>query len=476
MQHIKEGYLYSLQPGYGNDATVFNAQGTLNSDGTGAAPSTCLGNNSLPTSNGNSKEQTKSGGSKSIAKRGVRKTAMSSAAAKVSIQESRKRYRERIKKEAMETQEKFERVAGEIARLKLEQEQLHCENTVLEIMCRYSESAVNLIRNAAASISTLATDSAWHLKGAAHASMMAIYGELTDTVWEKLLRPSDEQLLKLAKQQGVLSTNRETFVDRLWNVIAEWNSASPAAREIIERKIHYAFETRGRVVRLLLREHPNMIVSAIRFSRTENENQPLSIGGLGSIHSDPRTAVVKRDALFNSEDIIRATLLTEEQRIALLRYWKIYVTHFKKSKGIVEDSTATIDNSMRATKTGALAHEPVGSLYKIATSHIQLQQTSTSLEELSQDEIFARVHLALGCLSVLRPLQLAYFVLMSIPNLDMICDIVTVYKSLLRMEGAAFAVKHDYEITGTTNDGTTNGSAGESGAVDVAALEGGVAE
>jgi hypothetical protein len=108
-------------------------------------------------------------------------------------------------------------------------------------------------------------------------------------------------------------------------------------------------------------------------------------------------------------------------------------------------------------KKGASSPEPIGSLSRIAKSHLALSETSGALINLSHEEMIARVNLGLGCIAVLRPSQQAYVVMMSTPNVDMMCDIVAVYKLLLRMEGAAFALKHDYELYG--------GSGGEGGNV-----------
>ncbi|KAG7668017.1 hypothetical protein Ndes2526B_g01560 [Nannochloris sp. 'desiccata'] len=408
------------------------------SHGTGTAPRPSTENNSpaimMPISNGDSQPKS---GSLSTGKNGVHKP--KNQATKANIQESRRRYRERVKNKANETKERYAKVAEEIARLKLEQEHLQCENTVLESLCKYSESAVNLIRNAAESISTLATGSAWQLKGAAEAKMMAAYGDLVDTVWSKFLRPTDEQLRAMFADGAVKikSVDKDSFLDRLCNAIAQWQTSSPAGREVLERKISYAFETRGRIAKILSREQPAMVESIFRYSNTQTASTQVKSRGA-------------RHKILENEDLIAATVLTEEQRIALLRHWKVYVAHAKNSRGCIEESAATVEESLTAIQTGALSsHEPVGSLSQVARSHLSLRKASNSLEELSNGELIARVNLSIGCIAVLRPLQQAYIMISSLPNADIGRDIVSVYRSLLRLEGADFALKHDYELPGS---------------------------
>ncbi len=381
-----------------------------------------------------------------VKKKGVRRVSKSPIEAKASIQESRKRYRERIKQEGIAAKEKFAKVREEIARLKHEQLQLQCENTVLESMFRYSESAVGLLKNAAASISTLVSDSAHKISTAAHSSLMTVYGEIEDAVWCRILRPSDDQLYRLAMEHVKSSfSHRESFIEKLQAVILEWRNANPTGRDLIERKISYAFETRARLAKYVVLENPALMESIFKSGNITTY----------TTKSAREKAIANRNQLLDHEGLVAATILTEEQRIALRRHWKVYVAHFQKSKGLVDASTVAVEKSLKESLEGELA------VKKWATSHLELQTTSASLDELTYQDMVARVKLALGCLQCLRPMQLAYVVIGALPDYDMICDIVSVYKSLLKMEGAADAygfLKHDYELGGLGGDSNDGAS------------------
>jgi len=420
---------------------TFSMPHPMSSHGTGTAQSASKGNNSpaLPTSNRDSRPNT---GSLSTSKKRVRKPKT-----KLNIQRNRKRYRERVKNQANETKERYAKVAEEIARLKLEQEQLHCERTMLESMCKYSESAVNLVRSAAASISTLATDSAWQLKVAAQAKMMAAYGDIIDTLYSKCLRPTDDQLRAMFAHGAVKikSIHKKSFLDRLCQMITEWQTSSPAGREVLERKLSYAFETRARIAKIVSREQPAMIETIFDFSNklieaTQLEPQDVS-------------AILARRTLLDNEELVVATVLTEEQRIALSRHWKVYLAHDEFSRVRIKESSTTVEQSLTANQTGARpSHQPVGSLAQVARSHLSLLKTSASLEELSNEELIARINLAVDSVAVLRPLQLAYVMISTLPHADTICDVVSMYKSLLRLEGADFVLKYDYEVASDVCD------------------------
>jgi hypothetical protein len=435
MNSIKnEDLLVHLQADYGDNSMLSDPLSMFDSMSheMGAAPSTLKGNSSpaMPTSNRDL--QTKSV-SLSTDEKGVRKPPKRTAT-KLNIQANRKRYRERVKNRANETKERYAKVAEEIAHLKLEQEQLRCQRTVLESMCIYSESAVNLIRNAAASISTLAA-SPWQLQGAAQAKMMAAYGDVVDTVWSKCLRPTDDQLRAMLAHGAVTikSVRKLSLLDRLCNLITEWQTSSPAGREIIERKISYAFETRARLVKIVSREQPAMIETIFDYSKKVSAARCES----------GDAAILARRSLLDNEELIAATVLTEEQRIALLRHWKVYVARIQLSKGRINESTTSVEESLTAIQPDALSsHEPVGSLSQVARSHLNLHKTSASLEESTNEVLIAKVNLAIGCVAVLRPLQQAYVMISSMPNDDAICDVVNLYKSLLGLEGADLLLRY----------------------------------
>jgi hypothetical protein len=368
---------------------------------------------------------------------------------KVGMQESRRRYRERAKIKAIETKANYEKAVEELARLKHEQVQLQNENSVLESMCKYSEAVINLIRNAASSISTIAADSAWQIRTAAQTSLMAAYGDLADTIWSKFLRPTDAQLRTMVKLGNFTPVHQTIFLDRLCNAIKEWQTSSPAGREVIERKLFYTFDTRARLCRILIEEKPEFIRNLFSTAK-----------GL-RLEAQRHWAVLQQNQLLNNEDLIAASALTEGQRIALHRHWKIYLAHIQKTKGAVKKGALELDANLQAVKQGALPNEPVGSLSEIAKSQLALHRTVSSLEEFSMEEMIARVNLGLGCVSVLRPIQQAYLTILAIPSCDMLNGITTIYKSLLKLEGAAFDVKHDYEIeNGTGGDHSTSAAIG----------------
>lgn len=338
--------------------------------------------------------------------------------------ETQKRYRERLKSKSAHVEEATQAMAAELAALRLEQETLLTESTVLDYIRQYTESAIGLLRTAAGAFSSF-TATASRIPAAAQASLMSVYADVMECIWCTLRRPSDDQLRALICSTRDFQAANPTFVTGLANILSPW-AKIPASRVYLERKLALIFETRRRVVTLMKQECPEklvrMMVACIP-PAPAGTPKPLS-----TAYSYSHLA--NKPYLLNPE-LIQATALSEEQRIALIRHMRMYTLRYNDAREAVLQAPTNLSNSIDIAHQGAAPTEPVGCLLHAAEAHLAARRIIDSFNGYTTEELLARIELLLGVFGVLRPLQRAYVFLSAAPN----ADIVTICESLLQLDG-----------------------------------------
>ena len=348
--------------------------------------------------------------------------------------ETQKRYRERLKNKSSQTHVALDVLAAKVKALRLEQEKLLTEHSTLECLRQYADSAIGVLRTAASSATSLAS-SATRVPAAAHASLMSIYADMVECLWIKLRRPSDDQLREVIHSGAEIQTMHPAFVSGLGNLLAQWSS-SPASRVLVERKLALIFETRSRFVSIAMQERPEKIIRImLAFSPSAEETSGTSTTTAGQMGYNGTTAqfnyghVAQRDYLLD-KDLIAATAMREEQRIALLRHWKVYTNKYSAAKRAILEAPSELATSITTTTQGAASGELIGNSSHAAKGLLAAKGVIDELNGYTTEELLARVELMIGTFRVLTPLQRAYVILGSVPH----PNIVSMCKSLLRLD------------------------------------------
>ena len=144
---------------------------------------------------------------------------------------------------------------------------------------------------------------------------------------------------------------------------------------------------------------------------------------------DPNERRIRLACLENPE-VISASRLTEDQKVALLRHWNIYKQTYKSAKVSVSLSGQKIEQGIAKASEGAVDFEPIGSMHNAAEGHVAINEAATMLHEFNEEELRARMELMSGIWAVLTPIQHAYVMMKALPQ----PDIVGMYKAMLQME------------------------------------------
>jgi hypothetical protein len=322
--------------------------------------------------------------------------------------EAQRRYIARNRQKAKELQAQVERnlkqAKTEMEALKLEQQTLHCQNSVLHSMIDYKDSLIASVRNALQNFTT------------ATSTIYSIVGEFQSVIWNNLVNVSDDEIIAMSKSDDTIRSANRVFFSMLTNTMIEWgNASSPANEARSERKLGFILGVRRRMTNFTWKKDP------LRVARVMHA-PPVDPDCLAEF------ARAKASYLAN-DDLMEAAALTEEQKVALTKYWKIYLNKHNNSRNILKKSANKLDKSIAATNNGD--GDVVGNLTQSANGFLSAAETVADLDGFTSGELIARAELMLGAWDVLRPLQQAILMFDEItPN----TDIVAVYKTLLKLD------------------------------------------
>ena len=160
--------------------------------------------------------------------------------------QSRRRYKERQKNKDQELEQQIKDAGNEIEKLRLEQESLTTESSVLHSLCAYSNSMLEALTEVAAasaakarSLGEKAVEKVIILRGWAehHWFMLPTADELINgSFWT----PPDDQIRFFVNrtQPSYVWSKHNKFLGRL-NQLLEEGKRSPASQKDVEMKISY---------------------------------------------------------------------------------------------------------------------------------------------------------------------------------------------------------------------------------------------
>ncbi|KAL4546334.1 hypothetical protein Ndes2526B_g01561 [Nannochloris sp. 'desiccata'] len=323
--------------------------------------------------------------------------------------EAQRRYRARSRQKAQEARAQlelnFKQAKDEIEALKLEQETLKSRHSVLQGMIDYKDSLIASVRTTLENFTT------------ASSTIYSFAGELQNVIWNRVINASDEQIIAISKCDATIRSINRVFFNMLTKAMIEWGQASsPANRACSERKLGFILGVRLRGTNFMWDKNP------LRVSRVMHA-PPVDPDCLAKF------AQAKASCLAN-EDLMAAAALTEEQKVALTRYWNEYLDKYNDSRGVWEKSAEKLDKSIVTTQNGGCNGEVVGNLTQSANGYLSAAEIVAELDGFTSGELLARAGLILGAWNVLRPLQQAILMFDITPKID----IVAIYKTLLRLD------------------------------------------
>jgi hypothetical protein len=323
--------------------------------------------------------------------------------------EAQRRYRERsrLKQKALREKlaEDVKKAEQEIEALKLEQQNLYTEHTVLQAMIDYKNSVLASAHNAFGNFK------------AASSTVYSVFGAVQTAVWNKLVSASDEQVRTISKSLPTMKSLNRVFFNMLSSIILDWGSATPEKRDQIERKL-------GRIL-------------AVRTSATKIgwAHDPLHTARVmhnPPVDEDMLANFTNAKACLREEDLLAAAVLTDDQKVALTSYYNAYLDKYNAARSGLGGTVSKLEKSVTVTETGARSGEPIGNLTLGAQGFMSAALCAAELEQLTNEELLARGEMILGAWSVLRPVQLAIIMFES-PSQRTI-DVVAIYKNLLKLD------------------------------------------
>lgn len=358
-----------------------------------------------------------SSGATGAAKKAKRIYKPRTGAARERNKDAQRRYRERVKEKALETEAAVEKINAQLAAAREEQERLRAENTALEMIRHYADSAIAALRSAAASISSAVSDA----KSSAQTRSAKIYADAMEAFWYHLRSPSEEQLRVIAREEKNLHPLNSTFIALLCTFVHEWFTGSPNTRVLPERKLSILFNSRHRFANILFEVDPKKALRLIQafspeYPQLRRQETPAE-----------RRA---RVACICNPEVIAASRVTDEQKVALLQHWNLYKQRYKTAKTAVGESARQIEESIASAAQGAANSEPIGSLHAAAKAYVSISEATELLSDYNTEELIARMELMTGVFAVLTPIQHAYVLLTAVPE----PDIVGIYKSMLQLQ------------------------------------------
>jgi hypothetical protein len=321
--------------------------------------------------------------------------------------EAQRRYRVRSRQKAQDKREQLEnsvrQAQAELEALNLEQASLHTQNTVLQSMVEYKESLLASARNAIGKFT------------AASSTVYSFLGELQTVMWNNLVKASDDQIMAISKSEATILSLNRVFFKLLSISIIEWGSASPAERPQIERNLGFILGVRYRAVSHAWKKNP------LPTSRTLH-CPPVDPSNLADF--------ARAKSCVKEQELVAAAALTEDQKVALMKYWNDYLDKYNTARKILGKSAVNLEESIALAQTGAVNNEPVGSMSGAANAFVSVAETIAELEYFNSEELIARAHLTMGAWSILRPLQQVVLLFDVTPQID----IVKIYKTLLKLD------------------------------------------
>jgi hypothetical protein len=335
--------------------------------------------------------------------RSSKSTVATAATNKESKKEAQRRYREKNRQkqqqQKLELETSLAKAHEEMEVLMREQEQLYSEYTVLQGMIDYKNSMLASARNALGNFS------------AAGSIIYSVACEIQHALWNKLTNASDDQIVAYSKSETALRSLNRVFFNLVTSTLNEWGRATtPASRDHIERKLGCYLAVRHRAVQKTWATDP------LRVSRVMH-NPPVDDDSL--INLATAKSSLPRDALAN------AIALTEDQKIALSRYWKEYLEKYNTSRSVLPKSVNTLEESVASTQKTTTSN-----LHAAAAGFDSAAEAVAALDGFTKQELISRAELILGAWSVLRPLQHTVILF----DITTKIDIVGIYKKLLRLD------------------------------------------
>jgi hypothetical protein len=304
--------------------------------------------------------------------------------ARVRNLEAQRRYRERLKERAVATEAALGTTLDELEKERAVQDALNAENSALELLLRYSDGMVEAL----GSFVNAATNAAGSLASSAVSSLLSIHADIIDYLWTKALRPSDTQLRLLARHIDRLPTSylSSNFVSRLLDAVEQWHRSPPSGRESIERKLAQIFETRARLMAIVLTEYP------------EKEAHLMRTNACATMHD-----VIDQATSLSAPDVLQMVALTDDQTAALNAHWDAYTARYRGAKGMVIAAAGQVQ----------LATEMCDSTSGMARRNADAQLGAAAAEAFLAEERAARANLMAAASRTLNPIQSAWLQLMT---------------------------------------------------------------